>query len=170
MALCDEYINSYTGNDILPKFELLKATALMYVEGFMAYKNAINFVALTYPQSEEGKQAQEIYTRVLPGLASSEFSSEGDKYKIVYRFKGEQQEAQQAYLGRLPLPTSQEKIICQLGLLHSRRIICGDTRPEIASWRQRIWRNFSRERSLSSIVRFLWFPPKITAWCNGIKI
>jgi len=98
MALCDEYINAYTGNDILPKFELLKATVLMYVEGFMAYKNAINFVALTYPQSEEGKQAQEIYTRVLPGLASSEFSSEGDKYKIVYRFKGEQQEAQQAYL------------------------------------------------------------------------
>ncbi|MDB2463553.1 tetratricopeptide repeat protein [Flavobacteriaceae bacterium] len=98
LAQCEEYINLYAGNDILPKFELLKATALMYVEGFLAYKNAINFVALTYPQSDEGKQAQEIYTSVLPGLASSEFTAEGDKYKIVYRFDAVQIEAAQEYL------------------------------------------------------------------------
>jgi hypothetical protein len=98
LAQCEEYINLYAGNDILPKFELLKATALMYVEGFLAYKNAINFVALTYPQSDEGKQAQEIYTSVLPGLASSEFTAEGDQYKIVYRFDTAQNEAAQEYL------------------------------------------------------------------------
>ncbi len=95
---CEEYINLYTGNDILPKFELLKATALMYVEGFIAYKNAINFVALTYPQSEEGKQAQEIYSSVLPGIASSEFNSEGVKYKIIYHFQGKNIEKQHSYL------------------------------------------------------------------------
>ena len=98
ITLCDEYINLYAGNDILPKFELLKATALMYVEGFEAYKNAINFVALTYPQSDEGKQAQEIYTRVLPSIASSEFKAEGDQYKIVYRFDAQEGEFAQDYL------------------------------------------------------------------------
>jgi hypothetical protein len=98
MNLCDQYINLYAGNDILPKFELLKATALMYVEGFEAYKNAINFVALTYPQSDEGKQAQEIYARVLPSISSAEFKAEGDQYKIVYRFETQLDQLAMDYL------------------------------------------------------------------------
>ena len=98
LVLCDDYINLYAGNDILPKFELLKATTLMYVEGFEAYKKAINFVALTYPQSDEGKQAQEIYGSVLPSMASAEFKSQSDQYKIVYRFDSEQSQEASDYL------------------------------------------------------------------------
>ncbi len=98
LRLCDEYINLYTGNDILPKFELLKATALMYVEGFESYKNAVNFVALTYPQSDEGKQAQDIYGRVLPSMSSTEFKAQGDQYKIVYRFDRAQVQEAELYL------------------------------------------------------------------------
>jgi hypothetical protein len=95
---CEENINRYTGNDILPKFELLKATTLMYIKGFEAYKNAINFIALTYPQSDEGKQAQEIYARVLPGISSSEFVPESDSYKIVYRIETSENQEAQDYL------------------------------------------------------------------------
>lgn len=95
---CEENINRYTGNDILPKFELLKATTLMYIKGFEAYKNAINFIALTYPQSDEGKQAQEIYGRVLPGISSSEFVPESDSYKIVYRIETSEHQEAQDYL------------------------------------------------------------------------
>ena len=94
---CDEYITVYNGNPIVPKFELLKATALAREKGFEAYKKALNFVALNYPNSEEGKQAQEIYTNVLPTLAATDFAP-GDKsenWKLVYKFSiSEMEEAQ----------------------------------------------------------------------------
>ena len=47
---CDEYITMYNGNDIVPKLELLKATAIGRQQGFEAYKKALNFVALNYPK------------------------------------------------------------------------------------------------------------------------
>ncbi len=84
----EEYIKIYTGNGIVPKLEMLKATALARKEGFEAYKNALNFIALNYPQSPEGKQAQEIYNTVLPKLSAKQFATpkEGDKWKVVYQF------------------------------------------------------------------------------------
>ncbi len=94
---CDEYITIYNGNPIVPKFELLKATALARQKGFEAYKKALNFVALTYPNSDEGKQAQDIYTNVLPALDFKEFVSENESnsWKLVYKFNtGETEEAQ----------------------------------------------------------------------------
>ena len=54
---CDEYITTYNGNDIVPKLELLKATALGRQQGYEVYKKALNFIALNYPNSDEGKQA-----------------------------------------------------------------------------------------------------------------
>lgn len=85
---CDVYITQYNGNDIVPKFELLKATALGRQQGFKAYKKALNFVSLTYPNSEEGKEAQGIYTTVLPKISSTEFvlDEDSNKWKIVYTF------------------------------------------------------------------------------------
>src|SRR5690606_3892553 len=53
----EEYINTFTGQDIVPKFELLKATAIGRVEGLAAYKEALNYVSLSYPNTEEGIQA-----------------------------------------------------------------------------------------------------------------
>lgn len=93
----DEYITIYNGNPIVPKLELLKATALARESGFEAYKKALNFVALNYPNSEEGKQAQEIYTKVLPALAFTNFVPEADSnsWKLVYKFTStETEEAQ----------------------------------------------------------------------------
>ncbi|MEJ6663477.1 MAG: hypothetical protein QNL31_04155 [Flavobacteriaceae bacterium] len=101
LALCEDYMNRYQGNDIIPKLELLKATTLSFTEGFEAYKNAINFVALTYPQSPEGKQAQNIYTQVLPNISSPAFTADGSAFKVVYPFLTADAEAGEQYLARL---------------------------------------------------------------------
>lgn len=94
---CDEYIMVYNGNDIIPKFELLKATAIGRQQGFEAYKKALNFVSLNYPSSEEGKQAQQIYSNVLPLLAVKEFvpDEESENWKLVYKFTNVEGEAAQ---------------------------------------------------------------------------
>lgn len=84
----DEYITIYNGNPIVPKFELLKATALARERGFEAYKKALNFVSLNYPNSDEGKQAQDIYTNVLPTLEDTDFTKgeNSNNWKLVYKF------------------------------------------------------------------------------------
>ena len=93
----DEYMTMYNGNEIVPKLELLKATAIGRQQGFEAYKKALNFVSLNYPSTEEGKQAQLIYSNVLPLLEAKEFipDSESDSWKLIYRFKQDEPEAAQ---------------------------------------------------------------------------
>ncbi|MBW2937228.1 tetratricopeptide repeat protein [Aureisphaera sp. CAU 1614] len=88
IATCDEFLIIYNGNDIVPKLEMLKATALGRRDGFEAYKKAVNFVALNYPLAQEGKDAQEIYTKVLPKIAVNSFIEDKDAttWKIVYTF------------------------------------------------------------------------------------
>lgn len=100
---CDEYIMIYNGNDIIPKLELLKATAIARQQGFEAYKKALNFISLNYPNSEEGKQAQSIYSRVLPLLANKDFvaDTEGKNWKIVYSFNSNDREAAEALKEKL---------------------------------------------------------------------
>ncbi len=94
----EQYIATYNGNEIVPKFELLKATAVGKQQGFEAYKKALNFVSLNYPSTDEGKQAQLIYSTVLPGLEAKAFlpEADGNKYKLVYQFAKD--EAEQALL------------------------------------------------------------------------
>ena len=93
----EDYMMVYNGNEIVPKFELLKATAIGRQQGFEAYKKALNFVSLNYPSSEEGKQAQQIYSNVLPLLEFKDFApeSETDNWKLVYKFTNEEGEAAQ---------------------------------------------------------------------------
>ncbi|MEM0517560.1 type IX secretion system periplasmic lipoprotein PorW/SprE [Aequorivita flava] len=99
----DNYIIVYNGNDIVPKFELLKATAIGRQQGFEAYKKALNFVSLNYPNSEEGKQAQLIYSNTLPLLAEKDFvtEEESDSWKLVYKFSNEEAEAAQQLKDKL---------------------------------------------------------------------
>ncbi|MGO3184431.1 MAG: hypothetical protein ACTIJ9_16505 [Aequorivita sp.] len=91
---CDEYMAIYNGNDIVPKFELLKATAIGRQQGFEAYKKALNFVSLNYPSSDEGKQAQKIYTDILPVLAVKDFvpEEEATSWKLAYKFNNDEAE------------------------------------------------------------------------------
>jgi tetratricopeptide (TPR) repeat protein len=91
----DAYILTYNGNEIVPKFEMLKATAIGRQQGYEAYKKALNFVSLNYPSTEEGKQAQQIYSNVLPLLAATDFvpETESDSWKLVYKFANTDEEA-----------------------------------------------------------------------------
>jgi len=91
----DEYISRYNGTEIVPKFELLKATAIGRQQGFEAYKKALNFISLNYPNAPEGKQAEKIFSKVLPQISNTEFVGEdaSEKYKLVYQFNAEEREA-----------------------------------------------------------------------------
>ena len=100
---CDIYIALYFGNLIIPKFELLKADAIARQQGYEAYKNALNFVALNYPNSEEGKEAQNLYENLLPRIATKTFLADeaSDKWKVVYSFNKEDREAAEELLKML---------------------------------------------------------------------
>lgn len=93
----DTYMMEYNGNEIVPKLELLKATAIGREQGFEAYKKALNFIALNYPSADEGKQAQQIYSSVLPALEFKDFVSdeESKSWKLVYKFTSDEDEAAQ---------------------------------------------------------------------------
>ncbi|PIQ18440.1 MAG: hypothetical protein COW66_06430 [Flavobacteriaceae bacterium CG18_big_fil_WC_8_21_14_2_50_34_36] len=88
IALADVYITGFTGDEIVPKFELLKATAIGRRDGFDAYKKALNFVALNYPNSDEGKRAQQIYSGTLPLIEKFDFvqNESSERWKLVYEF------------------------------------------------------------------------------------
>lgn len=88
LADLDKRIDQLYGDEYLPKFELLKATVLGRLEGFDAYKKGLNYVALTYPRSEEGKRAQSMLQTSLPAMSFRGFDDEviSTSYKIVYEF------------------------------------------------------------------------------------
>jgi len=84
----EEYINTFEGEDIVPKFEFLKATASGRLFGYEAYKKAIEFIALTYPNSPEGKRAQMMVDVVLTKMNKKEFIEDKDarNCKVIYPF------------------------------------------------------------------------------------
>lgn len=84
----DQYIFAFTGEPIVPKFEMLKATAIGRQDGFEAYKKALNYVALNYPNSEEGKKAMEIHNTTLKQFENFNFAENEDskRWKLVYEF------------------------------------------------------------------------------------
>jgi hypothetical protein len=88
----EENINRYTGDPIVPKFEMLKANAIGRLNGFEEFKEALNYVALTYPNNPEGKKAEQMVVEQLPKLEPKEFSPEEGStgtgnWKVVFPFK-----------------------------------------------------------------------------------
>lgn len=88
----EENINKYTGDPIVPKFEMLKANAIGRLNGFEPFKEALNYVALTYPNNPEGKKAEMMVAEQLPKLEIKEFSPEvgstgSGNWKVVFPFK-----------------------------------------------------------------------------------
>jgi len=72
----------------LPKFELLKAMALGRYKGYKSYNEALKYVALTYPRSDEGKKAQQLLNKAIPNMKFKSFEDEATatNWKIVYAF------------------------------------------------------------------------------------
>ncbi|HEA29831.1 MAG TPA: hypothetical protein ENH91_07540 [Leeuwenhoekiella sp.] len=89
----DTYIDQFVGDPFVPKFELLKATAIGRLQGFEEYKQALNYVALNYPNEEEGKKAQQTLDEVIPQIQDSAFApdNEAESWKLVYSFPTEEE-------------------------------------------------------------------------------
>ena len=81
----DDIIQRFTGEETVAKFELLKAKLVARLEGIEAYKKALNYVALTYPNIEEGKQAEQLLASDVPKLEALTFTKGTEtEWKIVF--------------------------------------------------------------------------------------
>ncbi|MBO0591330.1 hypothetical protein I2486_07905 [Cellulophaga sp. E16_2] len=86
-----ENITKFTGDPIVPKLEMLKANAIGRIQGYDAFEEALNYVALNYPNNPEGKKAKEIIADQLPKLAPKEFlqpnpSKKAENWKLIFTF------------------------------------------------------------------------------------
>ena len=86
-ALVEKNIDTYTGEEIASKFELLKANIVGRLQGVEEYKKTLNFVALNYPNSEEGKKAEEMLKTDIPNLEKVAFGAPSLSWKIVFKFE-----------------------------------------------------------------------------------
>ncbi|TAI47513.1 tetratricopeptide repeat protein [Flagellimonas allohymeniacidonis] len=87
-----ENIQKFMGDPIVPKLEMLKANAIGRLQGFESFKEALNYVALTYPNNAEGKKAEQMVKDQLPKLENKDFSPETGSsgkgnWKVVFPFK-----------------------------------------------------------------------------------
>ncbi len=88
----EESINQFEGDPIVPKLELLKANAIGRLQGFAEFREALNYVALNYPNTKEGEQAQVIIDEQIPKLQSREFTEATGargtgNWKVVFPFR-----------------------------------------------------------------------------------
>lgn len=82
----DDLITQFSGDEIVSKFELLKANIIGKLRGLVAYKNAMQYVVDNYPKSEEGGNAQDILTNQIPSLEKMNLSfTETKNWKILYK-------------------------------------------------------------------------------------
>ena len=79
-------IDQYTGEEIVPKFEILKAATVGRLSGVEEYKKALNYVSLNYPNSEEGKIAESYLGAEVPQMEALKFNSaEPTSWKVLYK-------------------------------------------------------------------------------------
>jgi tetratricopeptide (TPR) repeat protein len=82
----DGLINQFSADEIVSKFELLKANSIGKLKGLSAYKVALQYLADNYSNTEEGKNAQEILINQIPFLEKMDFNTKDTKnWKILYR-------------------------------------------------------------------------------------
>ena len=84
----NKFITRYSGEEIIPKFELLKAMAIGRLKGLSEYRTALSYVSLTYPQSPEGQKAKQMISESLPRLSRLQLQQDSlaTNYKLVYEF------------------------------------------------------------------------------------
>lgn len=87
-AELEKAVDQFTGEELLPKFELLKGNTIAKLSGITEFKKTLNFVALNYPNSEEGKQAEELLKNDVPVLEGFKFYAVAAKsWKILFKIK-----------------------------------------------------------------------------------
>lgn len=81
-------IERFTGEEIVPKLELLKANLVGKLKGLDEYQQALNYVALNYPNVEEGRTAEKMIRVNLPKLRALQLGKyESSNWKILYQTK-----------------------------------------------------------------------------------
>lgn len=81
----NQAIDRFTGDEIVPKLELLKAHLTGKLNGLSTYKEALNYVALTYPNVEEGKAAEKMLAVNIPKLEALQLGKYPSvSWKILY--------------------------------------------------------------------------------------
>lgn len=84
----DMAIVQFSAEEILPKYELLKANLIGKLYGLTEYKKALNFVALSYPNTDEGKATEKFIAEKLPLLEALYFNdTPPTSWKIIYQPK-----------------------------------------------------------------------------------
>lgn len=97
-------ILNFTGEEIVPKMELLKASIMGKLYGLQAYVDALNFVALTYPNAPEGKDAEELLKVQVPKLEALSFGSQKvTGWKMVFHVDDMNAKKTQSLIARLQL-------------------------------------------------------------------
>ena len=100
ITAAETQIKRLEGDPIVPKFEILKASANGRLYGFEAYKEGINYIALTYPNTEEGKKAQQLMKDAVPVLAKNEFipDDKAEYFNVIYQFDNNSDEDIEAFI------------------------------------------------------------------------
>jgi len=91
-----EYTNSHQDDEMLAKIELLTAMATGRLYGFEPYRKALMEVAQNYPQTAEGKKAQDLINTALPNLSNNTFTTDGEQGNIKILFKFASADKQEA--------------------------------------------------------------------------
>ena len=78
-------IEQYFGDEMLPKFEMLRAAAIGRLNGLDEYKAALNWVAVNYPNKPEGKQAESILKKEIPAIEALQLGATAvSSWKLVF--------------------------------------------------------------------------------------
>ena len=103
ISKANEYISTFTGDPIIPKLELLKAQATARLLGLDAYEQALNYVALTYPQTEEGRKAQRLLNTSIPELKVQELNRDSlqTNFKLIYPLEETERDSAEKLKGSL---------------------------------------------------------------------
>ena len=76
----------FSGEEIISKMEILRATVAGKLQGLEVYKKGLNEVALNYPNSPEGKEADALLKKDIPTLEGLKYNGEAAKtWKILYQ-------------------------------------------------------------------------------------
>jgi hypothetical protein len=81
-------LTQFEGDELIPKYELLKANVTGKLKGLDEYKKALNYVAVTYPNNDEGIRAEEILSNNIPKLDQMNIISNDSlskSWKLLYK-------------------------------------------------------------------------------------
>ena len=78
-------IIQFSGDEIEPKLELLRANTEAKLFGIEAYKKTLEAIAAQYPNTDEGRQAKEIVNDQIPVLEKMEFTTNAKSWKILFK-------------------------------------------------------------------------------------